>query len=41
LDPLGHYLEELDGYWSVYVVLVKSFQKKVSLFHFLQNGQKC
>jgi len=32
--PLGHYLKELAGDWSVCVVLGKSFQKKVSLFHF-------
>jgi hypothetical protein len=36
-DPLGHYLKELAGDWSVCVVLGKSFQKKVSLFHFLQT----
>ena len=40
-DPLGHYLKELAGDWSVCVILGKSFQKKVSLFLFLQNGKKC
>jgi hypothetical protein len=40
-EPFGHYLKELAGEWSVCVVLGKSFQKKVSLFHFLQNGKKC
>jgi hypothetical protein len=40
-DPFGHYLTELAGDWSVCVILGKSFQKKVSLFPFLQNGQKC
>jgi hypothetical protein len=38
-DPFGHYLTELAGDWSVCVILGKSFQKKVSLFPFLQNGQ--
>jgi hypothetical protein len=37
LDPLRYYLKELAGDWSVCVVLVKFFQKKVSLFHFLQD----
>ena len=38
-DLLGHYLKELAGDCNVCVILGKSsFQKKVSLFRFLQNG---
>ena len=39
-DPLLYYVKELAGDWGVCVILGMSFQKKVSLFHFLQNGPK-